>query len=34
MSERSPLEDSNSMNLDSTMARTLAYHQRTKHHLP
>ena len=33
MSERSPLEDFNSMNLDSTIERTLAYHQRTKHHL-
>jgi SagB-type dehydrogenase family enzyme len=28
-----PLEDSSSVNLDSTIERTLAYHQRTKHHL-
>ena len=27
------LEDSSSVNLDSTIERTLAYHQRTKHHL-
>ena len=33
MTERSPLEDFNSMSLDSTIERTLAYHQRTKHHL-
>jgi SagB-type dehydrogenase family enzyme len=33
MGEAWPLEESNSMNLDSTIERTLAYHRRTKHHL-
>ena len=28
-----PLKESNSMNLDSTIEQTLAYHRRTKHHL-